>query len=250
MRQLYRVREIAKPILAALLFASVSQAAVGGIIFTIDGTAGANALGFTTGQPVQITMQLDNFGSATPTGEANGSRMYWEDEVSADPNMWSNITATGQTGSYQPPTGDNVYNFIEVVPSSLYLWASTTSSNLGFSLGGQAIKEVQAYEIPTGANFPMQQPLPDPNVYFAGLLGTYTSFQSGGQTYVGAVGGVNLPIAVTSLTIAQVPEPSAAMPAGLAGLGGLLMVISRHVRRRRATSREVIRPRCDHASNR
>lgn len=216
-------------LLASLVIACVSQAALGSIIFTIDGTAQSNALGFTTGQTVRFTMQLDELGSAFPNGEAGAGRMYWEDELSAHPNMWSNIVVTGQTGSYQKPTGDDAYNFIEVTPGAIYLWASTTGTNLGFSLGGQPVKEVQTYVVPSGANFPMLGTLPDPNVYFASLVGVYTSFSEGGSTYL-ASATENLGINVTSFTIAQVPEPS--VHAGLAAFAGLMLVMSRHVRAR------------------
>lgn len=217
-----------KNVLAALLLASVSHAAFGSVVFTIEGTAQSNALGYTTGQFVRFTMQLDDLGAAAANGVATPERLYWEDELSSHPNMWANIVVTGQTGSYQKPAGDDAYNFIEVTPASIYLWASTSGTNLGFSLGGQPIREVQSYVLPVGAAFPMPGTLPDPNVYFAANTGTYTSFAGGGSTYL-ASATENLGIDVTSFTIAPVPEP--AIHAGLVAVAGLVLVSVRHMRR-------------------
>ncbi len=212
---------------SCLLIACAAAAAQGQIVFTITGTPTSPALDFGTSDPVTFTMTLDDFSSVTPGGYTEVDRMFWDQEEESQPNMWSQVTVTGQSGSYVVPDAADAYNFIELLDNSLYLWSSTNTGDLGLSVGGHAVRDMQVYLIFNDPVFTLQGgAIPDPNLYFSNYIGNYdSSLIEGGDVYIETITGGALHLNVSSLSIAPVPEAStSAALTGVAGLGAVLVL--------------------------
>ena len=214
--------------------------AQGQVTFTVNATVNSTGGGFTAGEAVSFTFTLAQ--SASNTGSASaatgGTDYKWEDDLTTDPILWSNVTATPFTGTYVRPTDtlNSPEMRIQVTNAGdLILLASSEDyvESMGLSYGGNAGTWIFIQARYTGLSFDTSNgTLPDATTYFSALTGTY-SYQAESvseNTSFYYDGGSDIYITPTSLTIAYtaVPEPST-----YAAIAGVVILFGTIAYRRR-----------------
>lgn len=202
-------------------------------VFTVSATASATTNNYNSGSSYTFVFTL---GSGSTFGGARTSdRTSFQDETTADNQLWTSVGGTGLLGTYVRAVGapGDPFNIAEVglnptfTDRGLYLVAGsdqfpnpsigvTTLSGTGISYFTVSVDDTA---LPSWTMAPSGTA---PSTYFAGYAGTYTGF-SGGTDLVkiyNTAGAEVVSFNVTSVTISAVPEPSTyAAMLGLAALG-------------------------------
>lgn len=202
---------------SALATSLVAQAQ---IVFTINATPTANALGYVTSQNYNFVFTLntapdtgnDPFQPGTATAGANYT---WIQEWTFSPEIWTSVSGNGLAGTWTEPSSGQADPFSRLIAStsspSLSLYAGADVSNVGLTATGLPVKFINFAASYTGLNYTnITGTLPDPNAYFANYFDSYgaSSTTTGWIQATGPMGSVNAFFTINSLTVAAIPEPS------------------------------------------
>jgi hypothetical protein len=206
------------------------------VSFTIDGQLLNAGQGYTQGAPISLTWVLDDAAARRARifepgmGCCSGYIAWYQDLLSTSPQLWSSISGTGLSGSWQPPTdqdsgslGLQLGDFPQPYAARFDLLANTQlgyPSGLqvnGFGVWGIQVQAVfigldavGRYGAGTLFGVP-QAALPDPTAMFLGLAGTYAVdprfSQTGSIRGAAPTGPSQALFRVDQLTISAVPEP-------------------------------------------
>lgn len=202
-------------------------------VFTVTATASTTTNNYNSGSSYTFVFTLGS--GSTFTGARTSDRTSFQDESTADNQLWTSVGGTGLSGTYVRAVGhpNDPFNIAETGLSpnyadrGLYLVAGTdqnVTQSIGVTtLAGTAISYMTVSIDDTALpSWTMAPSGTAPSSYFAGYAGTYTGFSGGTDsvkiynTASAEVGSFN----VTSVTISAVPEPSTyAAMLGLAALG-------------------------------
>lgn len=219
--------------LGVIALLSLAQSASAQTVFTITATAGSTTNNYTSGSSYTFVFTLSS--GSTFSGPRNSDRSSFQDESTADNQLWSSVGGTGLLGTYVRPLGNatDPFSIAEAAlsphydPRGLYLVAAT-DQNVTQSIGVTTLSGTNISYLEVSVDdaalpsWTMAGTGTAPSTYFAGYAGTYTGFSGTNDTVkMNDVSGNSiLSFTVTSVGITAVPEPSTyAALAGLAALG-------------------------------
>lgn len=206
----------------ALVVGLASPGLTADIMITVNGTIiWADAgMGYTAGQSVSFTWVVNDFAPATPTGTAEIDDYYqWTQEsAGTEPRLLASVSGTGIGGTYVEPPNDVPYETLKTdVESFLAVAMNTddfnvTTNNHGIYLNADSSYFVQGLSFEGGINAGygnFTSTLPNPTEYLSNYLGTFV-VEIGNGFITAGNGSTALAAAFqpTSVTVAQVPEPS------------------------------------------
>jgi hypothetical protein len=202
-------------------------------LLTVTATANSTTDNYTSGSSYTFVFTLGS--GSTFSGAYTSDRTSFQDETTADNQLWTSVGGTGLAGSYVRAVGSpsDPYNIAEAslppnyTNQGLYLVAGTgqdvTQTIGSTTLAGTSLSRIEVeIEDSVLPSWTMASSGTAPSSYFAGYTGTYTGF-TGTDTvklYDGTMAAdLILSFAVTSVAISAVPEPSTyAAVFGLAAL--------------------------------
>lgn len=202
--------------------------------FTLTTNALSTTDGYITGNSYTFVFTLGSGSSFS--GAYTTDRTSFQDESTADNQLWSSVGGTGLLGTYARAVG-NLYDPFNIAGAelppnnanqSLYLVAGTdaiVTPTIGVTaLSGTALSWIEVNIVDTVLpSWTMAPSGTAPSTFFASYAGTYTGFTPDDDyvaLYSAADGQRLLYFEVTSLAISAVPEPSTyAALVGLAALG-------------------------------
>jgi len=202
-------------------------------VFTITAQANSTTNNYTSGSSYTFVFTLGS--GSTFSGAYTSTRTSFQDESTADNQLWSSVGGTGLSGTYARAVGDpnDPFNIAaaELPPNynnqALYLVAGT-EQNVTQSIGVTTLSGTNIYYVEVTADdsvlpsWTMAASGTSPTSYFAGYAGTYTGFTGSDDTVKIRDTSNNLVVSfdITSVAISAVPEPSTyAALLGLAALG-------------------------------
>lgn len=204
-------------------------------VFTVTATASATTNNYVSGSSYTFVFTLGS--GSTFSGAYTSDRTSFQDNTTADDQLWTSVGGTGLSGTYVRPVGnaDEPWSIAaaELPPHytarGLYLVAGSSEHDSMYpSIGVTTLAGAAIYYIEVSiddAALPSWTMAPSgtaPSTYFAGYAGTYTGFAGGLDTVTIRDTSDNLAgsFDVTSVAISAVPEPSTyAAMLGLAALG-------------------------------
>ena len=217
-------------VLGLVLSFAVAQAQV---VFTATGTANAAGFGYTQGQAVTFVFTTAaglNIGGQFDGG-IEGTYNEWTENSSAGSPVWSAVTGTSLSGSYERPAifPDSYIHATSLGDLRVLVSTLDGAEGLGLFAGGVEVKQVEVrLTLPTP--FSSTPVYTSAEAFFSNYAGTYTSFTSP-SFYLIQNGGNVVGFNLTQLSISVVPEPSTYV--ALAGLGMLGFVLVQRLRRSR-----------------
>lgn len=219
--------------LGVIALLGLGHSALAQTVFTVTATASATTDNYVSGSSYTFVYTLGS--GSTFSGAYTSSRTSFQDESTANDQLWTSVGGTGLLGTYVRPVVNSNDPWgiaaAELPPNytdrGLYLVAGTeqiASPSIGVTtLAGAAIYYIEV-SIDDAAlpSWTMAPSGTAPSTYFAGYAGTYTGFAGGLDTVTIRDTSDNLAgsFDVTSVAISAVPEPSTyAAMLGLAALG-------------------------------
>jgi len=203
-------------------------------VFTVTATANSTTDNYTSGNSYTFVFTLGS--GSTFSGAYTSDRTSFQDESTADNQLWSAVGGTGLLGSYVRAVGapGDPFNIAEAAlppnysNQGLYLVAGTeqiASPTIGLTtLSGTSLSWMEvSIDDSVLPSWTMAASGTAPATYFSGYTGTYTGFTDANtdtvKLYNAIGGGLILTFDVTSVAISAVPEPSTyAAALGLAAL--------------------------------
>ncbi len=226
--------------------AAGQQGRAADIIVTVNGniTSASPGMGYAVNDPVSFFWVVNDYAPATPVGNTSNSDYTWKEEQASEPQLWANVGGTGIGGTFTRAPGAAPWERLITRSTSTNFEIrmdtdsfSTSTNNHGLYLNANPsyLMRKILFNAQTNATFGgFGGPLPNPTDYMANYVGTFGVTSTVDGQIIGDNGQQSLiaNFAATSVTIAQVPEPSTYALAAIAT--GVIAAIARRRKARRA----------------
>ena len=219
-----------------LAFAGTAHAAV---TFTFTGTITQDAgNAFELGEAFSFSVTTnETLGAPNYLNDSSGVR--WDEAPAPDGVIWSTMSISGATGSYQAPApeyADADLRSDSIRPLYISAYTDSVTTGLGLYRGGEEFYFLEAWVSPSGtfASYGASMAVRPDNTFHNGTYALTTVLDA----YIYTDGyDKEYRATFSSLTISgsSIPEPSAA--AIVAGLGALAAISLRRRREARASTR-------------
>ncbi len=219
-----------KRALFTLACISTLAAARAATMITVEGTVASSDIpDYAPGDPFSVTIVLaDYLTTGVPSSNMDDPAEYdWYQDEAGDAPLYSDVDFTGAGGTFTMPSGagPEMYLYLGDLggPDAYFMFhagANEPGASLGLTAGGEEVRYVFTQFTRPGLLPGLGDPGTDPEEYLGMIHGTYAVNDSG-STIALASGGT-IEFVPEFITIAEVPEPSAAALLGL-GAAGLVM---------------------------
>jgi len=201
--------------------------------FTLIGTANSDGYGYDFGQSYTFQFAANNSFENNASSYFNADINRWGDDSVSDTPIFTDVSGDGLTGAWQRPVIDagDPNSYIEIWNNlfnthQLILQASNDGEySLGLQINDTDVVKFQTFNLEIGNIFSFPASYTAPNLYFAGVAGTYTPDVGFLDIYL--IDDTIISFTLTEVTISAIPEPSTAL---LAGLGLVALLFRRRAR--------------------
>lgn len=192
-----------------------SAGSVHALVFTVGATVAADTSGaYSTGEAVSFTFTVNPAFDYTSNYYyySHGEMIYWSTEWTYDSPLWSEITGTHLTGSWELPDQSltSPYDYIQVDFNfnQFELFAGSDSNeSLGLQANGNEVQYFYVNNVFNGMGLVDPGSITDLFTYFADYYGTFSNSDPINAASIYYTSGNMTTLTVTDLTITgAVPE--------------------------------------------